>query len=240
MFEKLLQQLGLEVNAENIAMIKESFESETTGLKNKNSELLEKLSGYKKFDGLDLDKLKEQASNNEVNELLEALKSGSGLQMLEAIKEKAYNDGYGSAEGKYKEHIDGSTKELEQYKEKFLNLQNENDNALINEYLRSELSNIPTINKDYIPAILQFAKSQVSVEEVDGNRVASYKEKGLNEKGKEKSIADWFNTEGQKTENAWWSIQKPGTGGAGGQGGQGGSLDLEDKKGDDLLSEFGL
>ena len=160
--------------------------------------------------------------------------------MLEAIKEKAYNDGFGQAEGKYKAHIDGNTKELEEYKEKFLNLQTENDNALINEYLRSELSNIPTINKDYIPAILQFAKSQVAVEEVEGKRVAAYKEKGLNEKGKEKSIADWFGTEGQKAENAWWSVQKPGTGGAGGQGGQGGNVDLEDKTGDDLLSEFGL
>lgn len=238
--QKLLAELGLEATPENISKVEAMVNTKTTGVDNKNKELLDKMAKYKGYENLDLEKLQAQANDNEVNEYLEHIKKGSGAEYLEAIREAAKQEGLKAAEAEYTAHKNGMTSEIEEYKTKFTELQNANDNSLITEYLRDNLSNINGINKDFVDPISAFARDMVEVAEVEGKRTVQYKNAGLNEKGVQRDLAnDWFVTESQKAQNAWWSQQKPGSGGAGGQN-PGQTGELEDMNGDDILGELGL
>lgn len=236
MFEKILKQLGLEPTAENIAMIKAEFDSETQGLINKNNELINKNKKFKKYEDLDIEKLMEQQQNNEVNEYLEHIKKGQGAEYLASIRASERN----AVEKEFQESIAAKDLSITEWQNQFNGLQSQNDQSMIREHLRTELSKVKGINKSYIDTIIRFATDEMEVEEVEGVRSAAYK--GRNIKGTDgqaKTINNWFQDKSSDPAFGFFLENMGGTGGAGGQGGQQ-SGELEEQSGDDILGELGL
>lgn len=236
MLEELLRQLGLENTPENVAIAQAFLDKQIEGLKNKNNELINKNKKFKQYENLDIEKLLEQQKDNEVNEYLEHIKKGQGAEYLQQIKAAVRQE----VEAEYKETFSAKENAIKEWQDKFTSLQTQNDQALIKEHLRSELSKATGINKQYLDTIVHFAMNEIEIEEADGVRKAAYKNRNVkNKNGENKSIVDWFSEKTEDPSFGYFLEANGGTGGAGGQS-KGSETALEDMSGDDLMSELGL
>lgn len=234
--KQFLLSMGLEATEENINMAKEFLDGEisdaTGGLKNKNSELLGKLKKFDKYTDLDIDSLLEQQKDNEVNDYIQHLKDGTAKEYIENLKASERQ----KVADEYAKAIAGKDEELTSWQDKFNSLQSKNDESLITETLRQQLAEAKGINKEHIDDIIVFARNQMEIEEVDGQRNAVYKNRGVKTKsGENSSINDWF----VENSKPWMLAVKGGMGGAGGQSADI-DLDLDEMDADDLADGFDI
>lgn len=228
---QILAKLNLEEN--DLNELEDSLngfiDEEKTGLKNKNSELLGKLS---KIKGLDVDLLLEQQKDNEVNDYIKHIKDGTAKEFIEQIRASERQ----KVEQEFSEAISGKDKELAGWQEKFTDLQTSNDRNLIKDTLRKQLSEIPGINREYIDDIISFAEKEMEVVEENGSRQALYKGRSVKTKDNTPSeIKDWFAKDAKG-----WMYENTGGTGSGGKQNAAEDIEFEDMDADDLLDEFGL
>ena len=243
----LLKAAGVEVSEELAASItnagKEAIDTEVSGLKNKNSELLGQNQIVKvlKEMGLDAEQVKTMAKDNQKKEYLKAVSEDRLEEYLQAIENKGYEKGKAESA----EAFESSKTELESVKEKLGVTEKEWNNQIIRNELTKHISSLENVNSAQINDIVDFFVSKYSnnfeVSEGENGRFLATTDKNNNADNKPKTAADTVKELSQN--HAWIFTGQTGTDTGGNQDdkAKGDALDdIDNASDEDILKSFGF